>query len=48
VFGASGGSGVCVIRYPTTYRKATAYSGTETTSGGYYYYTFTSSGSIQF
>jgi hypothetical protein len=46
----SGGSGIVIIRYPTLYRldESTTGSPTQTTSNGYYIYTFTASGSITF
>jgi hypothetical protein len=40
--GAAGGSGIVIIRYQSSVQKGTG--GTVTTSGGYYYHTFTSSG----
>jgi hypothetical protein len=46
----SGGSGIVVIRYPSSYRLALATTGapTYTLSGGYHIYKFTGSGSITF
>lgn len=46
--GADGGSGVVVIRYPSTYPAATSTTGSPTISvtGGYRIYQFTGSGSI--
>ena len=45
----SGGSGVVIIRYPSTYANAaSAVGSTLNTTGGYKYYTFTTSGSITF
>ena len=48
--GAGGGSGVVILRYPDSYALASSTTGTISTvqSGGYRYYTFTSSGSITF
>lgn len=48
--GGAGGSGVVVIRYPSSYRAPVSVTGTYTsvTTGGYYIYTWTSSGSITF
>ena len=43
--GAAGGSGVVILRYVGTQRGT---GGTVTSSGGYTYHTFTSSGSITF
>jgi hypothetical protein len=47
--GAAGGSGIVVIRYPTTYSAATT-TGTVsyTTTDTYRIYTFTGSGTITF
>jgi hypothetical protein len=42
--GASGGSGVVIIRYAGTVAKATG--GTITITGGYVYHTFTTSGTF--
>lgn len=42
----SGTAGVIVIRYPDTYDDLTSSTGTKTTTGGYKYYTFTSTGSF--
>jgi hypothetical protein len=47
--GGSGGSGVVIIAYPTTFSVASATTGGPTYSSaraGYHVYTFTSSGSI--
>ena len=46
----AGGSGVCILRYPDSFALATSTTGspTITTSGGYRYYKFTSSGAITF
>jgi hypothetical protein len=45
----AGGSGVCILRYPDSHAAATTTgSPTVTTSGGYRYYKFTSSGTITF
>ena len=46
--GGTGGSGVVIIRYADTYAAASATTGspTVTTSNGYRYYAFTSSGSL--
>jgi len=46
----AGGSGVCIFRYPDSFALATSTTGspTVTTSGGYRYYKFTSSGAITF
>jgi hypothetical protein len=46
--GASGGSGIVIIRYSDTYNAATSTTGSPTTvtSGGYRYYKFTGSGTI--
>ncbi len=45
----AGGSGIVIISYPTTYRTATVTGGgAQTTVGGNYVYTFTSSGTIVF
>jgi hypothetical protein len=46
----SGGSGIVVIRYPSSYRLALATTGapTYTLSGGYHIYKFTGTGSITF
>jgi hypothetical protein len=41
-----GGSGLVVLRYPSTYPAAASASVSPTTSGGYRYYTFTSGGTI--
>lgn len=47
--GSPGGSGLVVIRYPTTFPEATVTgSPTLTISSGYYYYAFTSSGTLSF
>ena len=48
--GFSGGSGIVIIRYTTTFSLATSTTGnpTVTTTGGYNIYTWTSSGSITF
>jgi hypothetical protein len=48
--GATGGSGIVVIRYADTYSLAASTTGspTVTTSGGYRVYKFTSSGTITF
>ena len=44
---AAGGSGIVIIRYPSTFADAASVSnGTKTTANGYTIYTFTSSGSI--
>jgi hypothetical protein len=44
----SGGSGIVMIRYPNTFSQATTTTGAPAflDSGGYYTYTWTSSGSI--
>ena len=42
--GAAGGSGIVIIRYQSPYQKASG--GTITASGGYYYHTFTGSGTF--
>jgi len=42
--GGNGGAGVTIVRYQSATQRATG--GTVTTSGGYYYHTFTSSGSF--
>jgi hypothetical protein len=49
-YGASGGSGIVIVRYADTSPAATSTTGspTITTSGGYRVYKFTSSGSITF
>ena len=46
----SGGSGIVIIRYPSSYKLAVSTTGspTQTTANGYIVYTFTSSGSITF
>ncbi len=46
--GQNGGSGVVIIRYPSTFLDAASTTGSPTysTSGGYKYYKFTGSGSI--
>jgi len=46
----AGGSGVCIFRYSDSFALATSTTGspTITTSGGYRYYKFTSSGTITF
>jgi hypothetical protein len=46
--GASGGSGIVVLRYPDSFPLAASTTGspTVTTSGGYRIYKFTGSGSI--
>jgi len=48
--GGAGGSGIVIISYPDGYAAASATTGspTVTTSNGYRYYAFTSSGSITF
>lgn len=49
--GGSGGKGIVIIRHPNTYSSATSVVGTQTNvvnSGGYWIYTFLSSGSITF
>jgi hypothetical protein len=46
--GGSGGSGIVIIRYPDTFNPATTVGATSAVSGGYRYYTFTGSGTIQF
>jgi hypothetical protein len=42
--GGNGGSGLCVVRYQSPTQLGTG--GTVTSSGGYYYHTFTSSGTF--
>jgi hypothetical protein len=44
----AGGSGIVIIRYPDSFAAATSTTGSPATvtSGGYRYYTWTSSGSI--
>lgn len=42
----TGTAGVVVIRYPDTFDDLTSSTGTKATSGGYKYYTFTSTGSF--
>ena len=45
--GASGGSGIVIIRYPSTFADAASVTnGTKTTANGYTIYTFLTSGSI--
>jgi len=45
----AGGSGIVIIRYPSTFANATSVTnGTLTTANGYSIYTFLSSGSITF
>jgi len=48
--GGIGGSGLAVIRYPDSYGEAISVTGSPnvTISGGYRYYTFTSSGTLTF
>jgi hypothetical protein len=48
--GATGGSGIVIIRYPDTFAAATSTTGspTVTVTGGYRIYTWTGSGSITF
>jgi hypothetical protein len=42
--GGNGGSGLCIVRYQSGTQIGTG--GTVTSSGGYYYHTFTSSGTF--
>jgi hypothetical protein len=43
----SGGSGIVIIRYPSTFADAASVTnGTKTTANGYTIYTFLTSGSI--
>jgi hypothetical protein len=48
--GTNGGSGIVIIRHPSTSSQALSYTGTPTiyTSGGYTIYMFTGSGSLTF
>jgi hypothetical protein len=48
--GGNGGSGIVIIRYPSTYPAAASTTGSPsvTTSGGYRIYQWTGSGSITF
>jgi hypothetical protein len=48
--GGSGGKGVVILRYPSTFSLASATTGspTQTTTGGYHIYVFNDSGSITF
>jgi hypothetical protein len=48
VAGAAGGSGIVILRYPSGLAAATSTTGSPATvtSGGYRYYTWTSTGSI--
>jgi hypothetical protein len=49
--GAAGGSGIVIIRYPSTYKAAASSTGSPTItldSGGFNIYKFTASGSITF
>jgi hypothetical protein len=48
--GGAGGSGVVILRYPSTFDPAVSTTGlpTVTVTGGYRIYTFTASGSITF
>jgi len=51
VTGAQGGSGIVIVRHSNTYSYATSVVGTQTNvvnTGGYWIYTFLSSGSITF
>jgi hypothetical protein len=42
--GANGGSGIVIIRYLSATQRGTG--GTVTSNGGYYYHTFTASGTF--
>jgi hypothetical protein len=46
----AGGSGIVIIRYPSSYKLAASTTGspTQTSANGYIIYTWTSSGSITF
>jgi hypothetical protein len=44
--GANGGSGIVLIRYPSSYGAGKCTGGTQTLSGGYYIHTFTGSGTF--
>jgi hypothetical protein len=48
--GGAGGSGIVIIRYSDAYSLAASTTGspTQTTTGGYHYYTWTASGSVTF
>lgn len=46
--GRNGGSGIVIVRFPSSCRDAVGYSGTQTITATHKIYTFTSSGQIQF